>query len=152
MITRRRFQQRMSPEERLLEEIALLREQAKTVMRTIASRNEALRLHVDSLLGPGDDAETLAAIKGLDHAPSRIALEAERGLMLRLGGGCALPLGALATVNDDGSVSMVSIVAEPDGLQVVRSEVSASGPEETAEAAEADLLAKGAGPILEALR
>jgi hypothetical protein len=39
----------------------LLREQAKTVLRTIASRNEALRLHVDSLVGPSDDAESLAA-------------------------------------------------------------------------------------------
>jgi hypothetical protein len=47
---------------------------------------------------------------------------------------------------------MVSIVADPDGLKVVRSEVSAAGPAETAAAAEADLLAKGAGPILEALR
>jgi hypothetical protein len=39
----------------------LLREQAKTVLRTIASRNEALRLHVDSLIGTGDDADSLAA-------------------------------------------------------------------------------------------
>lgn len=39
----------------------LLREQAKTVLRTIASRNEALRLHVDSLVGASDDAASLAA-------------------------------------------------------------------------------------------
>lgn len=99
-----------------------------------------------------DDAATLEALAPLDHIPSRIALEAERGLMLRLGGGCALPLGALATANDDGSVSMVSLVADPDGLRIVRSEVSAAGPAEAAEAAEADLLSRGAGLILEALR
>ncbi len=43
----------------------LLREQAKTVLRTIASRNETLRLHVESLVGHGDDAESLAT--SLDH-------------------------------------------------------------------------------------
>ncbi|OFW78257.1 MAG: hydroxymethylbilane synthase, partial [Actinobacteria bacterium RBG_19FT_COMBO_70_19] len=38
-----------------------------------------------------EDAETLGALSALDHAPTRTALRAERSLMRRLGGGCALP-------------------------------------------------------------
>jgi hydroxymethylbilane synthase len=41
-----------------------------------------------------DDDDTIAALAPLDHAASHRALDAERSLMWRLGGGCALPLGA----------------------------------------------------------
>ena len=39
---------------------ANLRDQARTVLRTIASRNERLRLHVESLVGEGNDSESMA--------------------------------------------------------------------------------------------
>jgi hydroxymethylbilane synthase len=42
-----------------------------------------------------DDAMLLSA---LDHAPTRLAVEAERALLVALGGGCLAPLGALGEV------------------------------------------------------
>jgi hydroxymethylbilane synthase len=42
--------------------------------------------------------ETLAAV---DHAPTRIGVEAERSLLVRIGGGCLAPLGALGEVRDE---------------------------------------------------
>lgn len=42
-----------------------------------------------------DDAMLLAP---LDHSPTRVAVEAERALLLELGGGCLAPLGALGEV------------------------------------------------------
>jgi len=42
-----------------------------------------------------EDAMFLAA---LDHAPTRVAVEAERALLVALGGGCLAPLGALGEV------------------------------------------------------
>ena len=42
-----------------------------------------------------DDAILLAP---LDHSPTRVAVEAERALLLELGGGCLAPLGALGEV------------------------------------------------------
>jgi porphobilinogen deaminase len=43
-----------------------------------------------------DDLATIEAVARLDHSPSHDALMAERLLMRSLGGGCALPLAALA--------------------------------------------------------
>jgi hydroxymethylbilane synthase len=87
----------------------------------------------------------------LDDPDSRMAFEAERSVMARLGGGCALPLGALATVAGD-TVRLVALVASPDGSRIVRAESEAPTPEGAAEAASAEMLARGAGEILAHVR
>ncbi|HYM53467.1 MAG TPA: hydroxymethylbilane synthase [Candidatus Dormibacteraeota bacterium] len=64
------------------------------------------RLSLDLMLpAPGQGALALQVRAGdamllaaLDHAPTRIAVEAERALLLALGGGCLAPLGALGEV------------------------------------------------------
>jgi hydroxymethylbilane synthase len=94
-----------------------------------------------------DDDETIRAVSAVDHGPSRLALEAERGLMGRLGGGCALPLGALAQPTDRG-VRMLAIVLTPDGARSARAEVEAPTPEEAAGLAALELSAGGADEIL----
>ncbi len=99
-----------------------------------------------------DDGATLEALVRLDHAPSRVALTAERGLMLALGGGCALPLGAFAEPLDDGRIRMVAIVLTPEGARYARTEVEAATPDEVAELARLDLAASGADEILAAAR
>lgn len=98
-----------------------------------------------------DDEATREAAAWLDDPDSRVAFEAERSVMARLGGGCALPLGALATVTGD-SVRLVALVATPDGSRIVRAESEAATPEEAAAAASAELLAGGAGQILAHVR
>lgn len=47
------------------------------------------------------DADLLAALARADHRPSRLAAEAERALLRRVGGGCLAPLGAYAEVADE---------------------------------------------------
>lgn len=98
-----------------------------------------------------DDVATGEAATWLDDPDSRVAFEAERSVMARLGGGCALPLGALATVAGD-TVRLVAVVATPDGSRIVRAETEAATPERAAEAASAELLAGGAGEILAHVR
>ncbi len=97
-----------------------------------------------------DDMATLAALEPLDHAPSRMALEAERSLMWRLGGGCALPLGALATVAGS-RVELLAVVISPDGARMARVVVVSETPEDAAAAATKALISEGAEAILEAL-
>jgi hydroxymethylbilane synthase len=74
----------------------------------------------------GDLLELLAV---LDHADTRVAVEAERSLLATLEAGCTAPVGALAEVaeGDDGpELSLRGIVAALDGSDVVR--LSATGP------------------------
>jgi hydroxymethylbilane synthase len=97
-----------------------------------------------------DDEAARGAVSSLDHAPSRVALEAERSLMWRLGGGCDLPLGALATVEED-VVRMVAVIATPDGSHEVRAGGEAAYPEGAAAVTARALIDGGAEAILEAL-
>lgn len=96
------------------------------------------RLRVDEMVpAPGqgclavhvreEDRSTRAVISVLDHGPSRRALEAERALVQLLGGGCDLPLGALAATKGD-RIRMVGIVASPDGAKIVRTASESTDP------------------------
>jgi hydroxymethylbilane synthase len=95
--------------------------------------------------GPARDV-----VARLDHGPSRLAFEAERSLVRMVGGGCALPLGAYATV--DGPVIRLSaVVLRPDGTSPVRAAAEADSPETAAREVAEALLEGGAGAILEEL-
>jgi hydroxymethylbilane synthase len=98
-----------------------------------------------------DDPETMRRLAPLDHAETRVRVEAERGLLRRLEGGCQVPIAAHATVAGE-RVTLRALVASLDGKNVVRGE--RSGPNGDARAmgtalAE-DLLSRGAREILAA--
>lgn len=97
-----------------------------------------------------DDLPTLAALEPLDHPPSRTALETERSLMWRLGGGCSLPLGALATVEGN-RIELVAVVLSADGSRLVRVDVVSDTPEGAAASATRELIEGGAEEILAGL-
>jgi hydroxymethylbilane synthase len=104
-----------------------------------------------ALQARADDLLTLSALAPLDHAESRAALEAERSLMWRLGGSCALPLGALASIHGV-RVEMLAVVISPDGSRMARVEVVSDSPEGAAALATRELIGEGAEQILEALQ
>ena len=62
------------------------------------------------------DNPNLPLLRGLDHRPTRIEVEAERRLMERVGGGCAVPLGVLAR-HDDSVVKLEAEILTTDGRQ-----------------------------------
>ena len=90
------------------------------------------------------------ACAALDHAATHSAVAAERAFLRALGGGCQVPIGALATVNGAG-LHLVGLVIAPDGSAVVRGE--REGPASEAEAVGAalgaELLDRGARAVLE---
>ena len=92
------------------------------------------------------------ACRALDHAPTRAAVTAERGLLAALGGGCQVPIGAHATVADD-RVHLIAIVASPDGSALIRGEADGDAPnaEAIGRRLGADLLTRGAKEILDAV-
>lgn len=69
----------------------------------------------------GDDADAAACVAGIDDPATRIAAQTERLLMATLGGGCALPLGALAELDGD-RLRLRAAIGDPARKILVRSE------------------------------
>jgi hydroxymethylbilane synthase len=65
-----------------------------------------------------DDDHTAAAVAPLNDAGALVSLTAERVVVAALGGGCQLPLGAIA-VTGATFVDMSVVVASPDGRHVI---------------------------------
>jgi hydroxymethylbilane synthase len=92
------------------------------------------------------------ACQALDHAATRAAVTAERGVLAALGGGCQVPIGAHATVSN-GALHLIGVVISPDGTQYVRAESdgAAADAETMGRKLGAKLLRDGAKAILEAV-
>ena len=97
------------------------------------------------------DADTGAALAAIDDPGTRAAFTAERAVVAALGGGCQVPIGALAEGGGD-RLRLRAMVASLDGSQRLRREaaMSADAAQTLGAAVAGDLLAAGAGPILEA--
>jgi hydroxymethylbilane synthase len=96
-----------------------------------------------------DDAATLKRLAALEHPETRTRIEAERGFLARIEGGCQVPIAGHARV-EGGEVVLRALVASLDGERVIRGE--RRGPPAQARAlgvalAE-ELLGKGADAIL----
>ena len=70
-----------------------------------------------------DDAATRRMLAPISHHPTFVAVAAERAFSRALGGDCHSPVAALATVDRDGSLSLVAEILSGDGRGVVRDEV-----------------------------
>lgn len=63
----------------------------------------------------------------VEHPPSRRAVDAERAFLAAVGGGCDVPIGALATLTD-GALTVRAMVASLDGRMVLRASVTGDDP------------------------
>jgi hydroxymethylbilane synthase len=96
-----------------------------------------------------EDHAVLSLVARLDDPRSRAAFEAERALVHRLGGGCALPLGAYAEQRDEG-VRLLAVVLRPDGSELVWAQAEAPDAAMAAGEVADTLIAGGAAEILAA--
>ena len=67
-----------------------------------------------------DDTDVQEIVTRISDADAAVALDAERALVVALGGGCQTPIGALATPAGDGTMEVIGVVATPDGRRVIR--------------------------------
>ena len=81
------------------------------------------------------------------------SFRAERALVAALGGGCQLPLGAIAT-HRGGALDLDAIVVSPDGMRRVRHAMTGdpARPEELGARLADELARRGAGAILDEVR
>lgn len=61
-----------------------------------------------------DDQATLTLLRPIHHAPTEIAVIAERAMLARLDGSCRTPIAGYATL-DNGELHLDGLIAKPDG-------------------------------------
>jgi len=96
-----------------------------------------------------DDQRTSELVRTINDATTSVALDAERAVVTRLGGGCQMPIGAYATVEGE-TMTLAAVVIALDGSREVRATSAGSvrEPREVGIRAADSLLARGADTIL----
>ncbi|WP_020677229.1 hydroxymethylbilane synthase [Geopsychrobacter electrodiphilus] len=95
------------------------------------------------------DDKTNALIDFFNHPETAAAVIAERSVLSTLEGGCQVPIAAFGKVNGD-QLELTALVSSCDGQQMIKQSMSChiSDAVATGVALARQLLAKGAGPIL----
>lgn len=99
-----------------------------------------------------DDADAMAALAAINHAPTFTVTTAERTLLQHLGGSCHTPIGAYCTLQEDGNLELVGMVSNLTGTQIIRAAATgaADAPAALGKQVADNLLAQGARTILDA--
>ncbi len=99
-----------------------------------------------------DDTATRKLVSSLNDPATKTAVSAERALLAALGGGCQVPLGGHARL-DDGRLTLSAIVVSPDGSQSVATDIQGDPrePEALGHKAADDLRRQGASEIIAAV-
>ena len=97
-----------------------------------------------------DRTDVQQVCAALDDPATHQAIRAERALLRGLGGGCQVPIAALATGDGQGGLTLEGAVFSPEGLRMIRQTIS--GPAAEAErlgiALASHLRARGADRLL----
>jgi hydroxymethylbilane synthase len=99
------------------------------------------------------DESCRQALRAVHDASAEAALAAERAVVSALGGGCQLPLGALATIVGS-QMELQAVVCSPDGRRVIRAEAGAAIADAAAlgQRVAEQLVREGAAGILDEVR
>jgi hydroxymethylbilane synthase len=98
------------------------------------------------------DLDSKALLKPLDHPQTHRAVLAERALLTELGGGCLVPLGALARQEVDGLWIDASLFDRSGAVCLSTSLGPSSDPVELGRRAASELRKQGAQAIVDSLR
>jgi hydroxymethylbilane synthase len=96
------------------------------------------------------DTAVLQLLAFLDDSAARATTTCERALLGRLGGGCQVPIGALAEMRS-GCLHLQTVVASPDGSEVLRESADGEDPIQLGKLVGDALLRRGGKAILEAI-
>ncbi len=72
-----------------------------------------------------DNQEVAQFLQPINDPDSHIEVTAERAFLKALGGGCSVPVGALARAQHE-NMTLTGVVLSPDGLKAVRKQISGS--------------------------
>lgn len=97
-----------------------------------------------------EDVETAGMLAAVNHQPSWASVSAERAFLKSLGGGCRVPIGALAAMRGT-ALHLIGMVADPGGGDILHAEIEgdASAPEELGAQLAHTMIGLGAASLLE---
>jgi hydroxymethylbilane synthase len=121
----------------------LVREVIPSEMMCPAAGQGALGIEIRA-----GDSSMRQALSFLDDAAARSTTACERALLASLGGGCQVPIGALAKM-DGGKLILHAVVARPDGSSILRSSQTGDDPQRLGRMVAQTLLKMGAQEILD---
>ena len=100
-----------------------------------------------------DNYDLLVLLASLEDRATRVCVDAERGFLAGLEGGCQVPIAGHARLVDEETVSLKGLVAEVDGSLILRGEKNGNAADARALGLElaGELLNKGGRAILEKL-
>jgi hydroxymethylbilane synthase len=96
-----------------------------------------------------EDRETSSVLKAIQDPTAELTTRAERSFLQALGGGCSLPVGAYACLEDERLI-LEAVAASPDGKRFLRANFEGSDPGELGKRAAEALLKRGAGDFIDA--
>ena len=94
-----------------------------------------------------DDVATRATVAVLDDAPTRLCVDAERAMNLRLHGSCQVPIAAYCTLDGD-TLHLSGLVGEAATGECIRADASGNDPVALGQTVAQKLLDAGAGRFL----
>ncbi|CAK8725138.1 hydroxymethylbilane synthase [Candidatus Electrothrix aarhusensis] len=96
------------------------------------------------------DTELLDGLQFLHHRDTAVTVSAERAFLLRLEGGCQVPIGGFATIDND-TITLTGLIASLDGKTILREQLSgmASDAEKIGITLAETLLDRGGKAILD---
>ncbi|GCC11352.1 porphobilinogen deaminase [archaeon] len=99
------------------------------------------------------DSEVNEYLKAINHSHSMARVLAERSLLIEMGGGCQIPLGAFSKIEGD-KLEIIATVISPDGSERidVKTEGELSRPEDLGRELAEKLRAKGAEKIIQEIQ
>ena len=100
-----------------------------------------------------DRQDILKLLAPLEHRATRICVEAERGLLAGLDGGCQVPIAGYARMCGPEHFLLEALIADTDGSGALRAQIKGSSADagQTGRDLAAKLLEQGAGVILQKL-
>jgi hydroxymethylbilane synthase len=95
-----------------------------------------------------DDGDLRLLLAAIDDAAAHRAVAAERAYLRALGGGCALPVGALGAAEPSGQIVLDAMMASRDGRVLIRRRAQGNEPEELGASTARTLLEEAGGLAL----
>lgn len=95
-----------------------------------------------------DDQELIELLKKINHSYTEKTVTAERTFLHLLNGGCQVPIGGYAYLDND-EVNLTALVASSDGKTVLKEVVTGIDPVEVGKEAAERLKAKGAQQLVD---